>query len=367
MNRLLLIALFFIVFTAAAQPADCNFSKYLLAPNTPQLAKDIYQGRKWNTDAQGNILGVLDSLKAKDKLSRPFYFKVVTKAYSWADGAFAEGLGAVGKAYVEHNTKEFVAYFDNPSCFTSSDLETWAEIVVLELGLMADNRSGRGFFTEYINTLNQNCKDCSAGQKATLNTFIGLLQYNWKDYLIHSQSAEDSVLNCYYNNLALKYDFKVAVKRVEFSYTVALSVIDKATKKTIQVIKLATDVFHNCGDVRSFITGQNEKLEAKNNDYGDLIIGDFNFDGREDIAIKREAPGPNGPPYYFYIQDKNGRFIPDAFLTETMIYFPYDIDKNGRTLTTSTNAGPQGQCNTIYKYDALKNKWTMAGRAFFKE
>ena len=84
---------------------NCNFDNFIADKRTPKLAKDIYLDNEWNLNNGIEILALLDSLSAKNKTSRPFYFKVLTKAYKKSDGYFAEGLGLAGKEYLENNTK----------------------------------------------------------------------------------------------------------------------------------------------------------------------------------------------------------------------------------------------------------------------
>jgi len=155
-----------------------NFKKYLSDSATSKLAKDIFNDNDWNL--QNEVLAFLDSLSAKDKLARPFYFKVVTKSYKKADGAYAEGLGNAGKNYVENNTKEFLNYFTDKKTFTKKELDDWAGIVMLEISLVAEN-ADKDVFNKMIKNLNSNCKDCTAEQQKILNYFIEQLNLQWKE------------------------------------------------------------------------------------------------------------------------------------------------------------------------------------------
>lgn len=163
--------------------SSCDFDKFIADIKTPKLAKDIYLENDWNLSRDGEILALLDSLTAKNVASRPFYFKVVTKTYKKADGYFAEGLGLTGKEYVENNTKEFISNFDNKSCFTDSDLETWTQIVSLEFGLIEESEFNMKIIEDYTSKLELNCKDCSVTQKETINKFGTMLQNHWSQYL----------------------------------------------------------------------------------------------------------------------------------------------------------------------------------------
>jgi len=164
---------------------DCNFDNFFTNKKTPKLAKDIYLDNDWNLSNDIEALALLDSLTAKNKTSRPFYFKVVTKTYKKSDGYFAEGLGLAGKEYVENNTKEFISNFDNKDCFTDNDLTTWAKIVILEFSISGEGEYDKPIIDDYIKKLKSNCKECSPTQKENINKFGLILKNEWKDFLKH--------------------------------------------------------------------------------------------------------------------------------------------------------------------------------------
>jgi hypothetical protein len=161
---------------------DCRYGNYLNDLQTPKLAKEIFNDNDWNLD-NDIVLSFLDSLTAKDKNARPFYFRVVTNSEKKSDGYYSEVLGLAGKEYAESHTREFLGYFDNKYCFTDKDLQTWADIILLEFGLVDDSEYSKSVIDKYIIKLRLNCKDCSSSQKETLTKFSMLLKAKWKDYL----------------------------------------------------------------------------------------------------------------------------------------------------------------------------------------
>ncbi|MBK8845931.1 MAG: hypothetical protein IPO27_04875 [Bacteroidetes bacterium] len=161
----------------------CDFDIFLNDPKTPKIAKDIYFDKEWNLSTDDKILALLDSLTAKDKNSRPFYFKVVTKTEKKADGYFAEGLAYAGYNYVLNNTQEFASYFDNKQCHTDNDLAIWAHIVILEFSIREEGSYDKTKVDDYIKKLKSNCKNCSATQKETINKFELALKENWNEFL----------------------------------------------------------------------------------------------------------------------------------------------------------------------------------------
>ncbi len=162
---------------------QCDFNKFLNNPKTPQLAKDIYLGKEWDLSNDTEVLSLLDSLKAKDKTSRPFYFKVITLSKKKSDGYYSEGLGHTGYNYVVHNTQEFVSYFENKQCHTDNDLATWADIVILEFSIRRNGSYDKPIVDDYINKLKSNCKDCSTAQKEIINKFGFTLKAKWNGFL----------------------------------------------------------------------------------------------------------------------------------------------------------------------------------------
>lgn len=164
---------------------QCDFDKFLNDPKTPKLAKDIYLDKEWNLRNDTEALALLDSLTAKDKTSRPFYFKVVTKSEKKSDGYYSEGLGYAGYNYVLNNTQEFASYFDNKQCHTDNDLATWADIVIMEFSISGEGSYDKPIVDDYIKKLKSNCKDCSTAQKETINKFGLTLKEKWNEFLKH--------------------------------------------------------------------------------------------------------------------------------------------------------------------------------------
>jgi hypothetical protein len=177
---------------------------------------------------------------------------------------------------------------------------------------------------------------------------------------------------CIYTGLSKTFVFQTNIIRIKLdkepdSCLISVYIIIKTTEKTIQSIRFSSNFllgdssFVCCNNVRSYTTGKNINAEVIDNDYGDLIVADFNFDNKEDFAIKREEGGNGGPLYNFYIQAENTTFTLDKYLSQTMIWFPANIDKGKRTLTTVVHANAYQMSETTYKYDPPTNKWARVG------
>src|SRR5947208_2701850 len=110
---------------------------------------------------------------------------------------------------------------------------------------------------------------------------------------------------CLHKDLSYELDFRTQIKRIKTaeevfdSCLVKIMITDKSGHviQTIQLksMDLFEGAFKNCNAIRSFTTGKNVKEEALDNDYGDVIVADLNFDSKEDIAIKNASGGNGGP------------------------------------------------------------------------
>lgn len=84
-----------------------------------------------------------------------------------------------------------------------------------------------------------------------------------------------------------------------------------------------------------------------------LIALDVNFDGLEDFAIINYQGSNGGPQYAYYVQKANKQFVLDSYLTENVRFFPFEINKNKKTLTI---VHPSGCCQIqTYKFQIQSN------------
>lgn len=170
---------------------DCKFDRFLKDPKIPKLAKVIYLDKNWELNDDTEALTLLDSLTAKDKSARSFYFKVVTKVKDKSDGYFSEALGLAGYEFIKNHTQEFFSYFDNKLCHTDNDLATWADIVIMEFSISEEESYNKPIVDDYIKKLESNCKDCSTTQKETINKFGLTLKEKWNEFLKHIEGQQD--------------------------------------------------------------------------------------------------------------------------------------------------------------------------------
>jgi len=169
-----------------------------------------------------------------------------------------------------------------------------------------------------------------------------------------------------YSNLSYKYIYKITVVKSgdkdDFRCRLRLYVF-KRDGKLLQVIDVDAgslhddDAFKSSKNSRSFITGRGRNLPVEDYDFGDLVIADLNFDGKEDIAVKSGLSADSGPNYTFYMQGNDGLFYIDNYLTANVLSFPKYINAKAKTITTQTHANVSQEDKRTFKYNADTKKW----------
>jgi hypothetical protein len=168
---------------------------------------------------------------------------------------------------------------------------------------------------------------------------------------------------CIHTDLSKQFNIETSLKRIkDDSCVVTVTILDKVTQRRIQEIRysavyLFDKVFKNCESVRSFTTQKNDSAEVMDNDFGDLIIADLNFDGKDDFATIKDSGGNSGPVYYYYIQTTNFEFTRDIFLSEIMEFFPIKINTIDRTLITHVPIGVCTLSEMVYSHNARTDTW----------
>jgi hypothetical protein len=168
-----------------------------------------------------------------------------------------------------------------------------------------------------------------------------------------------------HEDLSLHFNFRVQLTYSEESNRaeITVTVIDKSDPESIQTVKLDTegfyaDSFSDCKEVRSYSTHVNDTLASGDeNDSGNLIVADFNFDGLEDFAIKCDPGGNGGPIYEYYLQESDKKFHKSDYLSKSMMFFPIEINAEKNTLTTLVHANSYQKERQVFKYKKRSKKW----------
>lgn len=176
--------------------------------------------------------------------------------------------------------------------------------------------------------------------------------------------------SCSYENLSKDFNFAVTLisKSID-SIQITVRITDK-TSTEIQTLQLDTDGFYldsfnDCDNVKSFSTKINSELPVGGeNDSGNLIIADFNFDGLEDIAVQRDPGGNGGAIYAYFIQTADKQFYKNSYLTDTVIFFPIEMDSAKKTITTLVHANAYQMNRQVFKYIPKRKKWKLISNTF---
>lgn len=168
----------------------------------------------------------------------------------------------------------------------------------------------------------------------------------------------------YHDELSNSFDIKVLVKRFadlkeQHDSCVAKFTIFDKNKMAKDSFSLTSNFFYSIledpKEVRSYTTKFNINKQVVDNIYGDIVVADFNFDKKDDIAILSDTGGTSGPLYSFYLQGENMKFKLDKFLTDSMAYFPDEIKNN--QLQTSVVGGVCYLGRHTYVFDKKKSSW----------
>lgn len=171
---------------------------------------------------------------------------------------------------------------------------------------------------------------------------------------------------CSYKKLSKDFNFKISLlPKEDYLMQVKITVSDKWDAKKKQTLSIDTygiypDSFNDCKNARSFSTKINSELPTGNeNDSGNFIVADFNFDGLEDFAVKIDIGGNGGPLYYYFIQGEDEKFYKSSYLSDIVKFFPIEINQKKKTITTYLHANTYQQHRRIFKYNQKAKKWKL--------
>lgn len=174
---------------------------------------------------------------------------------------------------------------------------------------------------------------------------------------------------CLQTKLSNKYDYKISCvvkKDTLYSnyYIARVKVLISEKGKNIFKLKVNKlypglcfiTFFEDCNQFRSLTTKYLNEVEIVDNYLGDFVVADFNFDNKEDFAIRTYFYSNGGPYYEYFLQTDNQKFIKDSFLSDEMIFFPSKFDFKNKRLINYVHASVHGVHENIYQL--LKNgKW----------
>ncbi len=175
---------------------------------------------------------------------------------------------------------------------------------------------------------------------------------------------------CRYENLSDKFIYEVsAMKKKDENRLVItdlyITIIDKSNNKTVQTIhrfgedvsNVYAETFTNPIASRSYSTSFKKNIIATDGDYGDIVVVDFNFDGKEDFAVKKDI----GREWFydFYYQNNENKFVLDAFFSkENLGRFP-KFDFDNKLVVYGGIVGAGGWWKKFYNYNSKSNRWVL--------
>ena len=194
-------------------------------------------------------------------------------------------------------------------------------------------------------------------------------------FKLNSKNEQNSV-NGKENQLRTITDDKQLFKTANFTYFIKtvsfteekkpralqIKIIDKSAQN--QLINFNPEYIYSAPEEAvSFFNnlGINQKINKQN--LPEFIIVDINFDGLEDFVIANYVGGNAGTLYAYFIQDKNGKFKIDHYLTDQVRFFPRNIDFKNKTLTFLHLSGCCSQVNFKVQLQN-SNKWK---QTFYEE
>jgi hypothetical protein len=168
-----------------------------------------------------------------------------------------------------------------------------------------------------------------------------------------------------HTNLSQQFDIEVNFNTYEFGdgeavFVAEIYVIDKRNKQCDSIHITSENYyatyFRSDTQVLSYTTGYNAEREVLDNNFGDIVIADLNFDGLDDIAVINDYGGNAGPLYNYYVQQANLKFELDTFLTQQVGWFPTEIDTVNHALTTYVHASAMSYGKHVYAINS--NTWS---------
>jgi hypothetical protein len=105
----ILFAGFILLHLSSSGQAPGDIKGYLNNKNVSIVAKDFYSG-KFKASDDERTLSILDSLKTRNNLTKPFYIYLVSIMMDKSDGALSEVLGEASKEFIEHNPNEAIDF-----------------------------------------------------------------------------------------------------------------------------------------------------------------------------------------------------------------------------------------------------------------
>ncbi len=171
---------------------------------------------------------------------------------------------------------------------------------------------------------------------------------------------------CEQTQLSTQFDILVDFRCIPLedlvdSCMATIIVKDKSATKHFDTITVTSNFYYltqvsfNCDSMLSYTNIYNADRLEMDNYLGDVIIADFNFDNKDDVAVVN-AMSNSGAFYSYFIQSPDNKFVFNAYLTDSMSYFP-KIIKSKKELVTYVIAGACCYVEYHYRYLPRTKEW----------
>lgn len=160
-----------------------------------------------------------------------------------------------------------------------------------------------------------------------------------------------------YTNLSDQFNLEVSISELDDIFvtsSISVSICDKndIIHQKISVDALVVGPIIPVSHVRSYETKFNLRHKLEDPEYhGEIIVGDFNFDGRSDIAIVKGIPMSGTPWYEFYLQNENFEFVRDTYLTDVVKNLPQNLNPQKKSFMAYYHTGCCAQTYRYFKFD----------------
>ncbi len=165
-------------------------------------------------------------------------------------------------------------------------------------------------------------------------------------------------------SLSKKYNYQLFFETIDStSYKIKINVLDKENK-VLQIFEnhfkenfhkdIVEENFKGTANYRSYLTKVNDTARVEDNNFGFLVVSDFNLDGYEDFAINTTFSN-TGFHYTVFTSDTKGTFKKDIYYSEKIIDLPHEYLKEERTIVTY-GVGTFHK-DKHYTFDLKEKKW----------
>lgn len=159
-----------------------------------------------------------------------------------------------------------------------------------------------------------------------------------------------------YNHLSAQFNLVVFISELNDCFItshITISVLDKQDSLHQKITMSCEGAYPLIPGslVRSYETKVNLKKSVPDEFFGEIIVGDFNFDGLSDIAVVNFIPMSGTPMYAFYLQKENLEFVRDPYLSDVVKNLPQKLNPEKKSFMAYYHTGCCAQTYRYFKFE----------------